>query len=85
MSAITFQRPSYVMDADGQPQAVLIDVATWQMILERLQDIADNQIISQALVELKMLASNNRPAGWKSWEEFEAELEAMEAAGELPD
>ena len=85
MSVVTFQRPSYVMNADGQPEAVLVDIATWQMILEQLQDVADHQILSQALADLKLLASGTRPAGWKSWEEFEAELEAMEAAGELPD
>ncbi|GAB4441234.1 MAG: hypothetical protein Fur0044_37720 [Anaerolineae bacterium] len=85
MSTITLARPSYVMNAEGQPEAVLIDIATWQLILERLQDIADNQILSEALADLNILASGNRPAGWKSWEEFEKELDAQEVAGELPD
>ncbi|MBI1879032.1 MAG: hypothetical protein HYR94_12580 [Chloroflexi bacterium] len=85
MGTITLSRPSYVMNADGQPEAVLIDIATWQLILERLQDIADNQILSEVLADLKILASGNRPAGWKSWEEFEAELEAIEVAGEISD
>ena len=85
MSTITLTRPSYVMNADGQPEAVLIDIATWQLILERLQDMADNQILSEVLADLKILASGNRPAGWKSWEEFEKELDAQEAAGELSD
>ena len=85
MSTITLTRPSYVMNADGQPEAVLIDIATWQLILERLQDIADNQILSEVSADLKTLASGNRPTGWKSWEEFEKELDAQEAAGELPD
>lgn len=85
MSTITLARPSYVMNAEGKPEAVLIDIATWQLILERLQDMADNQILSEALTDLKILASGNRPAGWKSWEEFEKELDTQEVAGELPD
>ncbi len=84
-NAILSRRPSYVMNADGQPEAVLIDIATWQLILEQLQDVADNEIVEQAKADLAILASGQRPAGWKSWEAFEAELDAMEMAGELPD
>ncbi|MFN8458989.1 MAG: hypothetical protein U0401_30790 [Anaerolineae bacterium] len=85
MSTITLPKPSYVMNAKGQPEAILIDIATWQLILERLQDIADNQILSEALADLKILSGGNRPIDWKSWEEFEKELDVQEAAGELPD
>jgi hypothetical protein len=63
------------MNPDGQPEAVLIDIATWQLILERLQDITDNQILSEISADLKALAGGNRPAGWKNWEEFEKELD----------
>ncbi len=82
--SVNLAHPSYVMNDKGQPEAVLIDIATWRMILERLQDMADNEILRQALTDLKTLASGNRPAGWKSWDEFEAELDSQEAEGELP-
>jgi hypothetical protein len=77
MSAITIQHPSYVMNAKGEPEAVLIDIATWQFILERLQDVVDNQILNEAKSDLKMLAGGSRPVGWKSWEEFEKELDTQ--------
>jgi hypothetical protein len=82
--AVSYRQPSYVMNAAGQAEAVLIDISTWQMILEQLQDVADSKIIQQAKADLEILASGQRPAGWKNWEEFEAELEALEIAGELP-
>jgi hypothetical protein len=78
-------RPSYVMSADGEPEAVLIDFPTWKMILAYLEDVVDNQILSQAIADLKTLAAGNRPSGWQNWEAFEAELDALEQAGELPD
>jgi hypothetical protein len=43
--SVNLTQPSYVMNAKGQPEAVLIDIATWRIILERLQDLADNEII----------------------------------------
>lgn len=85
MSTITLTRPSYVMNADGHPEAVLIDIATWQLILEHLQDIADNQILSEVSADLEILVKGKRPSGWKSWEEFEKELDTQEIVGELPD
>lgn len=80
----TSPRFSYVVDANGQPEAVIVDISTWQTILEQLEDIADIQILSQAAADLEALAKGTRPAGWQSWEEFEAELDKLEAAGELP-
>ena len=78
-------RPSYVMDADGRPEAVLIDIGTWKMILEKLEDVADIKILRHAATDLEMLSKGVKPPDWQSWEEFEAELDALEAAGELPD
>ncbi len=80
-----YRQPSYVMNADGEPEAVLIDIPTWKMILEYLEDVVDNQILRQAIDDLEELAKGNRPSGWQTWEAFEAELDALEQAGELPD
>ncbi len=76
--------PSYVIGADGEATAVLVDIATWRAIVERLEDVEDSEILRTAAADLAMLAQGQRPDGWKSWEEFEAELDALEAAGELP-
>ena len=76
--------PSYIIGPDGQPTAVLLDWATWKSIVEQLEDHEDNEILHTAMTDIQMLARHERPVGWKSWEEFEAELDAQEAAGELP-
>ena len=78
------QSPSYVIGPDGQPTAVLLDWATWKSIIERLEATEDNEILRAAMTDIQMLTRHERPTGWKSWEAFEAELDAQETAGELP-
>ncbi len=80
-----YRQPSYIINADGQPEAVIIDISTWQIILEQLENIADNQTLHQATADLEALSRGTRPTGWQTWEEFETELDALEAAGELSD
>jgi hypothetical protein len=82
---IVYPRPSYVMNADGQPEAVLIDFSTWQTILEWLEEVVDHQILHQARADLALLTQGNRPPGWQNWDDFDTELEALELAGELSD
>lgn len=80
----TLRSPSYVVGPDGQPAAVLIDLVTWKSIIERLEDQEDSDILRAVAADLDTLVSGRRPAGWKAWSEFEAELDALEQAGEIP-
>ncbi len=43
----------------------------------------DDLLLQEALAVLQNYAQ--QPEAWLSWEEFEAELDEAEAAGELPD
>ena len=74
----TLQSPSYVVGPDGRPAAVLIDLTTWKSIIERLEDQEDSDVLREVAADLKALAGGQRPAGWKPWEEFEAELDSLE-------
>ena len=82
--ARTIKPPSYVVGVDGQATAVLVDIATWQRIIAYLEDAEDNTILRTVATDLAVLAQGQQPDGWKSWEEFEAELDALEATGEIP-
>jgi hypothetical protein len=64
--------------------AVLVDIVTWRSILEQLENVEDNQVLRAAAEDLRALTRGERPAGWKSWAEFEAELDTLEATGALP-
>jgi len=78
------REPSYVIGADGRPTAVLVDLDSWRTILSRLEDVEDETLLKAAASDLAALARGDRPAGWMTWEAFEAELEAAETAGDLP-
>lgn len=79
------RQPSYVMNAEGKPEAVLLDIESWQTILGWLEDRIDQKLIHQATRDLQTLSKGEKPIGWQSWEAFEAELDSLEQAGELPD
>lgn len=78
------REPSYVIGSDGRPTAVLVDLDTWRALLARLEDSEDSELLSEAASDLEMLAHGRRPEGWMTWDAFEAEMDAQEAAGELP-
>jgi len=83
-STLAIQPPGYLVGADGSPMAVIVDIITWQSIVEQLEDIEDNRVLRAAAQDLRTLARGERPAGWKSWDEFEAELDTLAEADALP-
>jgi hypothetical protein len=51
---------------------------------DRPDDLAqDDLLVGEALLVLR--EHGNEPDAWMTWEDFEAELDRAEAAGELPD
>lgn len=75
--------PSYVVGANGHPTAVVLDLAAWRAILAYLEDEEDNDILRRSSADLAALARGERPAEWKTWEEFEAELDETPETDEL--
>ena len=80
----SLQASNYVIGGNGKPIAVMVDLATWQAILDRLEDQEDFDILRASQPALTALAHGERPAGWISWDEFDQELDDLEMAGELP-
>ena len=56
-------------------QVAVLDVATWQALIEWLETLEDLQIAKQALNELKAAGGNRDRAGWLKWDDVESELE----------
>ncbi len=38
----------FVVDTQGKPTAVLVDIVTWERILQALEDVEDIQLARQA-------------------------------------
>ena len=56
-------------------QVTVLDVETWQALIEWLETLEDLQIAKQALNELKAAGGNRDRAGWLKWDDVESELE----------
>lgn len=55
----------------------MIDIATWESILDRLEDQEDFAILQSMRPNLERLAAGERPEGWLSWEKVEKELDEL--------
>jgi hypothetical protein len=56
-------------------QVAVLDVETWQALIEWLETLEDWQIAKQALNELKAARGNRARAGWLKWDDVESDLE----------
>jgi hypothetical protein len=69
----------FVIGAGGKPTGVLLDIATWERIIQALEDVEDLNIAKQALADLDAAGGDLQKAGYISWEQARAELEADES------
>ena len=76
--------PNYIVGPYGEPVAVVIDIVLWRSILKQLENSEDFEALRNAADDIAALIQGKKPAGWKTLDEFEAELDALEAAGVLP-
>jgi hypothetical protein len=73
----------FLVDAGGHKRAVVLDLTSWREILQKLTVLDDDEAEIQAVreIEARLAAGEER---LYSHEEVWAELEALEAQGELP-
>ena len=60
----------FVVDQEGKPTAVLLDMNAWEAFLSMLEDIEDAELIRERTKNWRTKEGGAR------WEDFEAELEA---------
>ncbi len=69
----------FVVGEKGEPTAALLDIATWQMIVEMLEE-AEDQGVLRAYLAKRRQANSPEEMGLVPWEEVEAELDTLETA-----
>ena len=74
MTGLEVLRSVEFLQIKGKQVAVL-DIETWQALIEWLETLEDLQIAKQALNELKAAGGNRERAGWLKWDDVESELE----------
>ena len=62
----------FVVGAMGKPTAVLVNISTWERILEALEDAEDVALAKEALASLDSAGGDPEKAGFISWEKARA-------------
>ena len=58
----------FVVDLQGNPSAAVVDMPTWEALLDVLEEVEDLEIVRERLVRWRS------KEGWTAWEVFDAEL-----------
>ena len=70
----------FVVDHKGHRTGVLLDIQTWETLLNWVETIADTKIAIQALNELQAAGGRPQQAGWLNWDEIRGEWGEEEAS-----
>ena len=60
----------FLVDQEGKPTAVVLDIAVWNAFLAALEDVEDSELVRERLKDWRT------KQGWTRWEDFEAEMDA---------
>lgn len=74
MSALEALQSVQYVTAKGKRFAV-VDADSWEAMIEWLEDVEDRDVLKESLSELRRVGGDRATAGWKSWDEVQAELE----------
>ncbi len=78
------EKVQFVVGSAGKPTAVIIDIGTWEQILEALEDAEDLMIAreasAKARAKIDAADGNLKKAGFISWKTAKAELEKSDDA-----
>ncbi len=53
----------------------VVDADSWEAMIEWLEDIEDRDVLKESLTELKQAGGNRKKAGWRSWNDVQAEVD----------
>jgi hypothetical protein len=79
--AHTLKDVRFVVGANGQPTAALVDITVWQQVIELLEE-AEDQGLLRAYFKRRKLNNEASPRGFITWEEAE---HLLDTRAELPD
>jgi PHD/YefM family antitoxin component YafN of YafNO toxin-antitoxin module len=79
MVVLSEKNVQIVIGKKGKPTGVLVDMATWEQIIEALEEAEDIEIVRKALAELDAAGGDLEKAGYIPWSKARSELEKLGA------
>jgi PHD/YefM family antitoxin component YafN of YafNO toxin-antitoxin module len=79
MVTLTERNVQIVIGEKGKPTGVLVDMKTWEQILDALEEAEDIELARQALAELDAVGGDLEKAGYIPWHKARVELEKLDA------
>jgi hypothetical protein len=73
MTGLTALQSVQFVNVKGKRLAVL-SAEDWETLIEWLENFEDQQIVQQALTDLKVSGGDRKVAGWLEWDQIEQEL-----------
>lgn len=73
----------FVVGADGQPTAALLDIEIWRTVVALLEEAEDQGVLRAYLIR-RRAARSPEDIGLIPWEQVEAELDALEVDDDAP-
>lgn len=70
----------YVVGAEGKPTAVIVDIRTWERILETLEDASDVALARDMLAAIDAAGGDLYQAGFVSWHSIRDHAEGLDVA-----
>jgi len=69
----------FVIGKRGKPTGVLVNLRTWEKIIEALEDAEDIEIARKALAEIDAAGGDPQKAGYIPWSKACSDLEKSNA------
>lgn len=60
----------FVVNNEGQQTGVLLDIQSWEALIDWIEIISDTKIATQALAQLEAGGGRPQQAGWLDWNDI---------------
>lgn len=60
----------FVVNNEGQQTGVLLDIQSWEALIDWIETISDTKLAKQALTRLEAEGGRPQQAGWLDWDDI---------------
>ena len=60
----------FVVDDEGKRTAVLLDIQTWEILVDWIERVTDTKFAVEAITELQLAGGRPEQAGWLAWDDI---------------